>query len=159
MKTTLALFLGALLSVVGVAATADSAADPIVGTWKLDAAKSKFSPGPAQKSSTRTYAASADGTMTVTVKSVGADGKESTLTRSFKVDGKDYPIKDAPDADSITEKRISSHTTEYVEKKAGKVTVTARRVVSKDNNTLTVTETGTDATGTKFENKSVYSRQ
>ena len=26
------------------------AADPVVGTWKLDVAKSKFSPGPALKS-------------------------------------------------------------------------------------------------------------
>jgi len=32
------------------------AADPIVGTWTLNAARSKFSPGPAPKTITVTYA-------------------------------------------------------------------------------------------------------
>ena len=31
--------------------------DPFVGTWKLNLAKSKFNPGPAPKSQTRTWAA------------------------------------------------------------------------------------------------------
>jgi hypothetical protein len=29
--------------------------DPIIGTWKVNLAKSKFSPGPAPKSLMRTY--------------------------------------------------------------------------------------------------------
>src|SRR5439155_25044445 len=33
------------------------AADPLVGTWQLNLAKSKFSPGPAPRSETRTYVA------------------------------------------------------------------------------------------------------
>jgi hypothetical protein len=37
------------------------AKDPVVGTWKLDVAKSKFTPGPALKSATRVYTESADG--------------------------------------------------------------------------------------------------
>jgi hypothetical protein len=32
------------------------AADPIVGTWKLNVAKSKFNPGAAMTTGTRTYA-------------------------------------------------------------------------------------------------------
>ena len=36
------------------------AADPVLGTWKLDVSKSKFSPGPAPTSLTRVYAESAD---------------------------------------------------------------------------------------------------
>jgi hypothetical protein len=43
----------------------------------LNTAKSKFSPGPAPKSDTRTYTATEQG-ITMTWKSVGADGKEIT---------------------------------------------------------------------------------
>src|ERR1700752_1770453 len=34
---------------------AAQAADPLIGTWTLNVAKSKYSPGPAPKSETRTY--------------------------------------------------------------------------------------------------------
>src|ERR1017187_2642008 len=54
-------------------ALAASAPDSSVGTWTLNLANSKFSPGPAPKSVTRTYAESAEGT-TLTVNGVAADG-------------------------------------------------------------------------------------
>ena len=158
MKSIVGTFLGGFLAVTSVVIAADAATDPVIGTWKLDVAKSKFS-GPAQKSSTRTYEQSADGSINVTVKSVGADGKASTLVRTFKADGKEYPIKDSSGPDSITEKQISTHTAEYVEKKAGKVTVSARRTVSKDGKTLTVHEKGTDADGTKLDDTLVFEKQ
>jgi len=56
MHTLLRLFIvGAVLSVGGVApAAADTAAaDPTDGTWTLNLAKSKFNPGPARQSHTR----------------------------------------------------------------------------------------------------------
>ncbi len=34
---------------------AGQGADPVIGTWVLDVAKSTFSPGPAPKSESRTY--------------------------------------------------------------------------------------------------------
>jgi len=80
------LFVGAILTIgTGVAL----AADPVIGTWKLNVAKSTFSPGPALKSQTRSYAESAQGT-TLTIKTTAADGKESTATLTFKEDGKPY---------------------------------------------------------------------
>jgi hypothetical protein len=65
------------------------AADAVVGTWKLNLAKSTFSPGPAPKSQTRSYVESAQG-MTVTVKTTAADGKDSMTTLTYKEDGKPY---------------------------------------------------------------------
>jgi hypothetical protein len=38
-----------------LAFTTVAIANPVVGTWQLDVAKSKFSPGPAPKTDTRTY--------------------------------------------------------------------------------------------------------
>ena len=59
-------------------------------------------------------------------------------------------------ADSITEKQINPNT---AEKKAGKVTVSARRTVSKDGKTLTVHEKGTDEAGTKLDDTLIYKKQ
>lgn len=36
-------------------------ADPVVGTWKLNAAKSMYTPGPTPRSGTITYEETADG--------------------------------------------------------------------------------------------------
>ncbi len=48
-------------------------ANPAAGTWQLNVAKSKYSPGPAPKSSTIKIVANADGSFTQT--GTGVDGK------------------------------------------------------------------------------------
>ena len=59
------------------AALALSAATPHLGTWKLNTAKSKFSPGPGPKS--RTMVVSQDGDWTVQkADGVNAEGKPTT---------------------------------------------------------------------------------
>ncbi len=82
------LFIGAIFAIGTGSALA---ADPAVGTWKLNPAKSTFSPGPAPKSQTRTYVESPKG-VTLTVKTTAADGRESVSTLTFKDDGKPYPV-------------------------------------------------------------------
>src|ERR1035441_3433048 len=98
------LFVGAILMIGTGAALA---ADPVIGTWKLDVAKSTFSPGPAPKSQTRSYAESAQGT-TLTIKTTTADGKESTATLTFKKDGKPYPVSGNPDFDMRRITRVAA---------------------------------------------------
>ena len=54
----------ALMSLVlaaSVTMLAQTSKDAHIGTWKLNVAKSKFSPGPGYKSETRTYEPTADG--------------------------------------------------------------------------------------------------
>jgi hypothetical protein len=133
------------------------AADAFVGTWKLNLAKSTFSPGPAPKSQTRTYAESAQG-MTVTTKTTAADGKESTTTLTFKEDGKPYPISGSPDADMVSLTRVDAFTVHATQMKAGKTVGTAVRTVSKDGKTLTFAQKGTNANG-KYDNVFVYDKQ
>jgi hypothetical protein len=139
-------------------ATVASAADPVAGTWKLNAAKSKFSPGPAPTSDTRTYAVSADGT-TMTWKSVAANGKEMTVQSTFKADGKDYPITGTPNFDTLNLTQVDSHTVRSQQKKAGKVVGETRRSVSKDGKELTLASKGTGADGVAFDNVMVYDKQ
>jgi hypothetical protein len=134
------------------------AADAIVGTWKLNVAKSTFSPGPAPKSQTRVYSESAQG-MTVTIKTIAADGKESTTTTSIKNDGKPYPVSGNPDFDMISLMRVDASTTNITQIRAGATVGTGVRTVSKDGKTLTVAVKGTRANGGKFDDVSVFDRQ
>jgi len=134
------------------------AADSATGTWKLNLAKSTFSPGPAPKSQTRTYAESTLG-MTLTVKTTAANGKESTAMLTFKDDGKSYPESGNPDFDMVSVTRVDAWTVHSVETKAGASVGTGVRTVSKDGKTLTFSQKGTHAGGGKYDNVSVYDRQ
>ena len=156
MKQFLArLMFGALFAAGGAAIAAGTAADPVIGTWKLDVAKSMFGAGPAVKAQTRTYSQSAQG-ITLNMKSVGADGKETTVQTTYQLDGKDYPVKGAAEYDSLSAKQIDSNTAEFTLKKGGKTVGTTRRTVSMDGKTLTATSTNVNAKG---EDTSVFSKQ
>jgi hypothetical protein len=155
MKTIIkAFFVASLLAFASVA----SAADPVIGTWQLNLAKSKFSPGPAPKSETRTHAAGADGTM-LTWKSVGADGKETSVSSTFKTDGKDYPVTGSPNFDTLSLKQVDSNTVHSTQKKGGKVIGETTRSVSKDGKTLTLSSKGTGADGVAYDNTLVYDKK
>ena len=73
MKRVLRFVTVALLAVVG-SCTMQAQSNPLVGTWKLNVTKSKFDPGPAPKSLTRTVEAQGDG-VKYTFAGVAADGK------------------------------------------------------------------------------------
>jgi len=146
-----------VFALFGFAATL-VAADPTVGTWKLNTAKSKYSPGPAPKSATFTYEETSDG-IKRTCEIVDADGNKTSFEYTAKYDGKDYPVTGSDTIDMIALKRINEHTTQATLKKSGKVVSTARRVVSKDGKTLTLTITGTNAKGQKMKNIAVYDKQ
>ena len=66
------------------------AADPNMGTWKLNEGKSKFSAG-ATKNHTVVYAPAGD-MVKVTVDGTDKDGKAVHNVSTGKFDGKDYPV-------------------------------------------------------------------
>jgi hypothetical protein len=150
-----ALLFGAVLA---LGTNAALAADAAVGTWKLNVAKSTFSPGPAPKSQTRTCVESAQG-LTLTVKTVDADGKESSSTLAFKDDGKPYPATGSPDFDTVAVTRVDALNVTSIQTKAGKAVGSGHRSVSKDGKTLTFASKLTDAKGVKHDDVSVYDRQ
>jgi hypothetical protein len=146
----------ALLSTLFLGAIA-FAADAVVGTWKLNVAKSKFS-GTPPKSATRVYTAGADGT-TLDQQIVSADGKEMSMHVTIKYDGKDYPATGNPDGDSVAAKVIDAHTTDFTVKNGGKVVGTVHRVVSTDGKTLTVHNKGTHSDGKPYDDTLVFDKQ
>jgi hypothetical protein len=148
----------ALASVLAFGAVA-FAADNNVGTWKLNVAKSSFSPGPAPKSQTLKIEAWGNDGLKYTADGVGPDGKPTHAEFQAKYDGKDVPFKGNPDADTLAYKRINANTLEATTKMKGKVTIIAKVTVSADGKTRTVTQTGTDAQGRTVKNVMVYERQ
>lgn len=153
---TISLTLAALLCAVTVCLAADvSTAN--MGTWKLNEAKSKVSPG-APKNTSVMIAAAGD-SVKVTVDGVSADGKPSHNEWTGKFDGKDYPITGDPASDTRAYKPIDDHTLALAEKKGGKATNTGRVAISADGKTRTVSVNGTDASGKKVSITFVYDKQ
>ncbi len=134
---------------------ADPTADPVVGTWILNVAKSNFSPGPAPKEQVRIYEAQKEG-IKVTVKSVSADGHATTVLISANYDGKDYPVTGSNDYDSLELKRISVRVSEATLKHAGAVMAVSRREVSEDGRTMTIVYTTKDGL---VNNRAFYNKQ
>ncbi len=156
MKSVLSLAFGALLAISSATFAAGKAQDPVIGTWKLNTAKSTGAAVP--KSETRSYAASADG-MLVSYKRVDADGKASSVHAIVKYDGKDYPVTGAPDFDAVNARRVGPNTVESTQKRSGKSVSTTTRTVSKDGKTLTLVIRGTNAQGAMTTTTLVYDRQ
>ncbi len=149
--------------IVGMAVTAIGmfAADSSVGTWKYNAAKSKFTGNYSVKSQTDVREATPDGGVKVTRTGQFADGTPNEGTYSYKYDGKESSTssKGIP-FDKISVTRIDANTTSWqVKKTGGKYQATGQNVISKDGKTLTQTSKGTDSEGKPTSATLVFDRQ
>jgi hypothetical protein len=153
-KRTILLSLAALFLLATVCAAAD---DVHMGTWKLNEAKSKISPG-SGKNEKVVYEAKGD-KVKVTVDGVDGAGKPAHNEWTGKFDGKDYAVKGDPDNDMRSYRRINDHTLALVDKKDGKVTTSGRIAVAADGKTRTVTTHSTDAKGNKSTSTQVFDKQ
>jgi len=140
-----------------VGATMCFAANPNLGTWKLNEAKSKLSPD-LPKNLTVVYEAAGDD-IKGTIDGVDAKGKPTHNEWTGKFDGKDYPVTGDPASDTRAIKQIDDHHYELTVKKGGKVTMSGKAVISTDGKTRTVTVSGTTAAGKKVETTAVYDKQ
>jgi hypothetical protein len=133
------------------------AADPVVGTWKLNVANSKFSTGAALTAGTRVYT-EANGLYTLDQKLTGADGKVMSNRVQYR-EGKDEKQATAGPADTTHAKKIDANTWDFDLKKDGKVVGHVHRVVSADGKTLTVHNTGMQLSGAKGDETLVFDKQ
>ena len=154
-KTLLTLAVAMLLAGTALAQAQES----VYGTWKVNFAKSEYSPGPAPTSSMAKWEAFQGG-VKLTADVVPAKGEPQHWESSGKFDGKDHPVKgNNPDADMVAFSKIDAHTYETVSKKGGKITLTAHIVVAADGKTRITTQTGKDAQGRTIHNSSFYEKQ
>ena len=151
-------FVGALLIIGSAVIAAAANVDPVIGTWKLNLARSTFAGVPAYKSQIRTYSQSGQD---VTLKMITVDqgGKETTTRATYKLNGKDFSSMGNSDFDSLSGVRIDTNTVEFTLKRAGKEVGKIRREVSKDGQTLTINFVISNADGVQTAALTVFDRQ
>jgi hypothetical protein len=133
------------------------AADPNMGTWKLNEAKSKIGEG-GTKNHTVVYEAVGEN-VKITVDGIASDGKAVHQEWTGKYDGKDYPVTGDPTQDTRSYKISGDRILDFDAKKGGKVMGTGRVVVAADGKSRTVTLTLTDSSGKKVTSTAVYDKQ
>jgi hypothetical protein len=131
--------------------------DPILGVWKLNLARSRFNPGPAPRSQTRTYIETPKG-IQVTIRSVAVNGRSSTIEFPERYDGKDYPVQGSDVADALALVRINDYMAEATMKHAGRAVATAKRQITDEGKTLIISYQEPSAEH-PVDNQLVYDKQ
>lgn len=159
MKRTLQL--AAVVVCFFLAVAAISAQDrPALGKWKLNVEKSKYVPGPAPKSLTRTVEADGD-KIKFTYEGVAANGNAISYTFSVTYDGKEYPITGSGatgGADSISVKQLGPTSFISTLKKAGVPVAISKTEISADGKVTTQHVSSPDGKGS-INNTVVFEKQ
>jgi hypothetical protein len=139
---------------VNVAVAAD---DQHSGTWKMNPAKSNYSPGPAAKSVNLKIESDANG-IKIDAEGTDGDGNPTHVQYDAKFDGKDYPVTGLPYAETVSVKRIDANTIQSTLKKGGQVVMTVTSTVSNYGKVRTSTFKGKDVQGRDVNNIVVYDK-
>src|ERR1041384_5218551 len=109
-----------------------AADNPFIGTWKLNVAKSKFSPNTAMKEATMTFEADGDKVKRV-MHATTADGQPMNQEGSVVWDGMPHKV-DNPDGSSmmVAVKKVGGHVLDVTVKQNDKVIQTVKVSVSSD---------------------------
>jgi hypothetical protein len=150
--------LAATLALALTGAQAGPRANPVLGTWKLNVAKSTFTPGPGWRSQRRTYSVEPGGGVLIRWTGIGAHGEPMHLNFVSRLDGKDYPMTGSANYDTLNAVRIDALTVRSEEKRGGKIAGIAIRKVSPDGKVLTITDEGTNRKGEKFSQVLVFDK-
>jgi hypothetical protein len=157
-----ALILGSCLSFAGQTLS-PHAPDNLLGSWKLNLAKSTFEAGPpAYKRSTCKIETVPDGlneSLKVSYDNVGIRGGVSHIEWVGKLDGKDYPMEGVDEVVTNAYTRVDERTYDVVVKVDGVKAANARIVIAPDGKTLTSTTSTRNAQGQILKTTAIYDRQ
>ncbi|MBI3282264.1 MAG: hypothetical protein HYZ57_20795, partial [Acidobacteria bacterium] len=134
------------------------AADPFVGTWSLNASKTKYKTGQPAKEQTVTIQQEGDN-YTVTIKGVAANDTPFSARYTIPIRSGKGTVEESTAYDAVSTKRLDAMRRENTYFKAGKQMMTIRTRVSKDGKMLTVNVKGTDALGKPVDGVAVYDKQ
>jgi hypothetical protein len=154
----LMLLVAGLSGLAASASRAQSVDDPVLGTWRLNVERSRFTPGPGWRSQVRTYRATPDG-VSVSWSGVDAGGAAMQVSYTYAYDGRDYPMVGSANYDTLNAVRVDARTVRSEEKRGGVIVGIAVRSVSPDGRVLTITDAGTNRRGLAFSQTLVFDRQ
>lgn len=132
-------------------------ANTFLGTWKLDAAKSKLAKGTGRNNVVN-YEREFPLKMKVLIDGVDAHGHPFHSAWDGDFDGKDYRVTGDMTSDSRSYTKVNENTLDFTTKKAGQVVGGGRIAVAADGKSRTVTSWSMDAKGKKVKSIAVYNR-
>jgi hypothetical protein len=136
MRMTRFAIFGTTLLVAALALSVPAqAADQHSGTWKMNPAKSKYSPGPAPKSVTVKVDSDENG-IKIDSEGIGGDENPTHIQFDAKFDGKDYPATGLPYGDTVSVKRIGADTIQSTIKKGDQVDRNVESLDGRQNQNL-----------------------
>ncbi|MBV9037918.1 MAG: hypothetical protein JO182_25735 [Acidobacteriaceae bacterium] len=131
---------------------------PFTGTWKVNLAKSKYSPGPPPRNAP-TVSWAPDGTFMM--EQVDDKGQTHKWTHPWS-DGKEVPVQEIPMEGTQNDTVLSKyrdHTLDEMYKEGGKTVMTVHAVISPDGRTETATIHSTDEKGRPVHNIVICEKQ
>jgi hypothetical protein len=140
-----------------VPAIALMAADPFVGTWKLNPAKSKFKAGAPYQELTLTIS-ELGSDRDVALKGTAANGAPLFVHYTIPANGGTGKIIEGP-YDAVSGKSLNARMRAVSYTKGGKVLYTAHSKVSTDGKTLAIATKGTNSAGQTVDALTVYDKQ
>jgi hypothetical protein len=148
------------LIALAITTVAAFGADNTLGTWKLNVAKSKYTPAPMPIKSLTVTKEASDGGVKQTTTGERTDGTAVNSGHTAKYDGKDVQVAGNAPYDTIAIKQVNANTlTDERKKTGGPYKATGRTVVSNGGKTMTTTTKGTAADGKEFTQILVFDKQ
>ena len=150
--------LGAFVLAVALPEAVFAQSDPLTGTWKLNLAKSKYSPGPPPKSLTLNYQGDGQNRTNV-AEGVNAEGNPTRAVFMHIYDGKSHPTAGSAIFDATAYTRVDAYTVNFSRTKSGNIVQTGTQVVSRDGKELTITTQGTGPNAQTINSVAVFDKQ
>ena len=154
------------LAIVTMVAVRDAVAlvaqssDPWIGTWTVNLEKSTYRPGPKPAFAATTTVTGSQDSIEIAIDNVNGQGRPTHEETTGRFDGKQYPVKGAPNANTtMGYRRIDSRTFESTVQVNGTTVATYTVRISADGQTWTATQTGTNAQGQATNNVVVLEKQ
>jgi hypothetical protein len=144
----------------------DSTSDPVLGSWRLNESKCRFSSMPPAVSVVRTFQRASGGFTRILETRLTPEGEQVLVEYAAAYNGKEYPIfitqgaagGSARSDDTVSFRRINRNTVEGVFRNHGNQTSEFTRSVSNDGQTLSIKISGIDSTGRRILTLLVYDR-
>lgn len=156
MRRVLTLFVLAAVPALDLAAQRPTEQPHLIGVWRLDLEKSRYSPGPPPLGETRIYARDKEG-VTGKIDRRYSDGRHEVIEYRAGYDH-DYPVSGTRAYDMARFRRVDDHTTEGVLSHAGKIYGYSRRTISPDGRMMTITFRRTEP-GDMVNNVAIYHKE
>ena len=135
-----------------------AAESPFIGTWKINASKSKLEGSGVGSNGTLRIDSEGSG-LKLSVQGTTTQGQPNNFTYQATLDGKFIKVTGSPLVDEVSTKRVNDHTISATGKKDGKVAYTDRRVVSADGKSMTISRSGTNPQGQSYKATIVFDKQ